>query len=181
MTLTKRHDLLPLITIPNLSESLHFNNDEAVLALTGNQKLQEYLRLYQNRCLSTNHLRAANLPNWKEVDAYLHTLLLYSDFRKRPDKAAKLQAHLEKICFDEPYKLMPHVSLFVLRTMRFFKSPEGQQFDVPRFGGLRDVLKTKIENATLDEMDKCKRAMQVLLFLVTRDEQAKRKLKMISK
>lgn len=78
---------------------------------------------YLNRCLSTQRTDPLELPEWKEVDEYLHEMLT------RP-RSKPLEKHIEDQCARLPFELLPHMALFVLRAESFLQSDEGRAFDV---------------------------------------------------
>ncbi|TRX89397.1 hypothetical protein FHL15_009695 [Xylaria flabelliformis] len=165
------------ISVTDLGKSLRLSSEAETQALLKSNQLTEAFRFYRNRCLVSNRNKAADLPDWHDVDTYFYELRLSTEFRQYVRKAggkgskqlestdpnvAPLDDYLAKLCTCGPYVLMPHVAMFVLRVDNFMDSREGQRFDVCRDTGKGD------EGMRERVFDRYLRIMKILTFLVSR-------------
>ncbi|KAI0547369.1 hypothetical protein F4679DRAFT_367556 [Xylaria curta] len=160
--------------VTDLGKSLRLSSEAETQALLKSNQLTEAFRLYRNRCLVSNRNKAADLPDWHDVDTYFFELRLSTEFRQYVRKAggkdakptdpnvAPLDDYLAELCLCGPYLLMPHVAMFVLRVENFLDSGEGRRFDVCRDVGKGDEgMREKV-------FDRYLRIMKILTFLVSR-------------
>ncbi|KAI1745663.1 hypothetical protein F4680DRAFT_109928 [Xylaria scruposa] len=162
--------------VTDLGKSLRLSGEAETQALLKSNQLTEAFRLYRNRCLVSNRSKAADLPDWHDVDTYFYELRLSTEFRQYVRKAkdfkstaeatdpnvAPLDDYLAELCLCGPYVLMPHVAMFVLRVENFLESPEGRRFDVCGDVGKGD------EEGRERVFDRYLRIMKILTFLVSR-------------
>ncbi|KAI3319145.1 hypothetical protein HD806DRAFT_539524 [Xylariaceae sp. AK1471] len=153
----------PTTSLSDLQKSLRLPGEAEMLALLKTDQLKEAFRLYRNRCLVSQHMKAVDLPDWKEVDGWLYELKLDPELRRYLRTAIStspstptttngedgkgnvkggvklgmktIDDYLARVCHDKPYELMPHVAMFVLRVGGFLKSELGEEFDVGREDG----------------------------------------------
>ncbi|KAI0112775.1 hypothetical protein F4776DRAFT_667131 [Hypoxylon sp. NC0597] len=150
-------------TIDQLQASLRLQDKSKAEALIKAHPVREAFRKYMNRCLSAGSTKK-QLPDWKEVDAYL--------LEKRMPRTGRVAGKvLEDIvaedCVNKPYDLLPHASMFALRIMTFLKSEEGEAYDIR----LEDHAVRRHGDI---QFDRCKRIMKLLGFLVNQNLEMKR-------
>ncbi|KAF2968465.1 hypothetical protein GQX73_g5093 [Xylaria multiplex] len=163
-------------SVAHLTKCLRLPGEAETEALLSTDQIREAFRVYRNRCLVSGRFKAAQLPDWKDVDAYTYELRLSSEFRRwareakaRSSAQAKTAAtvcpgpYLAKLCRSKPYVLMPHVAMFVLGVDKFLQSPEGCGFDASRDDGKGSLSRRE------SQFDRYARIMKILQFLVARD------------
>ncbi|KAI1780751.1 hypothetical protein F4818DRAFT_435948 [Hypoxylon cercidicola] len=152
-------------TIEQLQNTLRLKAKADAEALVKADHVTEAFRMYSNRCLSANSMKLL-LPDWKDVDEYL--------MDKRTSRQVRymgktLEGAVTKECFDKPYGLVPHASLFALRIMTFLKSDKGEKYDI--------ILEDRrIKHNSDLSFDRCKRIMALLGFLVHQGRERMRRL-----
>ncbi|KAI1206146.1 uncharacterized protein F4807DRAFT_239132 [Annulohypoxylon truncatum] len=148
-------------TIEQLRSALRLEDQSKAEALIQAEPVKEAYRKYANRCLSSSSTTKL-LPDWKEVDEYLIELRMRLGGKT-------LEEVVEQKCNEQRYELKPHVALFALRIMTFFKSEEGEVYDNPL-----ELHRVRIKEDV--SFDRCVRIMNLLGFLVNqnRERQAER-------
>ncbi|KAI1412310.1 hypothetical protein F5Y13DRAFT_45920 [Hypoxylon sp. FL1857] len=148
-------------TMMELQAALRLKYKSDAEALIKAEPVKEAFRKYMNRCLSSGST-TKQLPDWKDV----HEHLMVSRPARGIDKT--LNEIIEQQCTDNPYELMPHVSMFALRIMEFIKSAEGEVFDI----SLEDHPTRRPGDV---QFDRCRRIMDLLAFLVNQHREMKKK------
>ncbi|KAL7624606.1 hypothetical protein AAE478_006173 [Parahypoxylon ruwenzoriense] len=146
-------------TIRELQGALRLGKADAE-ALVKSEAVREAFRQYMNRCLSSGSA-TKKLPDWKEVDDYLHDKRISTRVRRG---VKSVEAAVADDCFEQPYELLPHASLFALRVMKFLKSSKGKAYDV-------DPDESAVMRWQEVEFDLCVRVMNLLAFLVNWNRQ----------
>jgi hypothetical protein len=138
-------------TITDLKEALSLSAQETT-ALLETDQIKEAYRCYRNRCLVAKSTKAAELPDWKVVDAFLYELCISREVRSLPNPelgpewstqqqqtriqmgVAMITPALEKVLGERckgkgAYEVFPHVAMFVLNVCKFLGTSIGERFD----------------------------------------------------
>ncbi|KAI0843611.1 hypothetical protein F5Y06DRAFT_291527 [Hypoxylon sp. FL0890] len=150
-------------TIDELQAVLRLKEKSQAEALINADPVKEAFRMYMNRCLSASSARR-QLPDWKDVDEYLLDKRMSAQARQM---GRKLDEIVVEECKNKPYDLLPHATMFALRTMTFLKSQEGEVYDIS--------LDRPTGRWEYVSFDRCKRIMSLLGFLVNQDRDMKAK------
>ncbi|KAI1400717.1 hypothetical protein F4819DRAFT_359377 [Hypoxylon fuscum] len=154
-------------TIGELQAALRLKDETGAEALVKAAPVKEAFRMYMNRCLSSSSTKQ-QLADWKDVDEYLLDQRT-SRLVRRMSKT--LQQVVDDDCFNKPYDLVAHASLFALRIMTFLKSDKGEMYDI----SLEDHAIRRYEDISFD---RCRRIVSLLGYLVHQNGKAKRKAEM---
>jgi len=77
-------------TITDLEKALSLSAQETT-ALLETDGIKDAYRRYRNRCLVANRTKAAELPDWKVVDAFLYELCISREVRSLPEPGPQQQ------------------------------------------------------------------------------------------
>ncbi|KAI0181732.1 hypothetical protein GGR52DRAFT_53326 [Hypoxylon sp. FL1284] len=155
-------------TIEQLQEAFRLATRADAEALADAGPVADAFRTYANRCLSSGTV-SRQLPDWKDVDGYLTNRRMSPQVRRRATATTTLEAVVEADCFDAPYDLVRHASLFALRVAAFLRSDAGEKYDVL-------IERSRIRRSEDLSFDRCRRIVALLGFCVNRSRERVRAL-----
>jgi hypothetical protein len=72
----------PTASLSDLQTCLRLSSEAETSALLKADEVMESFRLYRNRCLVSKRMRALDMPDWKDVDAWLYELKTDPEVRR---------------------------------------------------------------------------------------------------